>query len=167
MDLGNVMTMIGTGGLGALVATALVFAVGTADVGLRRRTETIKVFMDASVRAGGATAEGKPVGTGERIAAFYVLADLGSRDTWLYDAAKSQLKAEKSAADQRTREAAGRARISGYEYDEAVNVHGLDPEEDPWELWPDAQDLRRCETVSAAVGGALKRMERPRRRWQS
>ena len=79
----------------------------------------------------------------------------------------SGTETEKSAADQRAREAAGRARISGYEYDEAVNVHGLDPEEDPWELWPGAQDLRRCETVSAAVGGALKRMERPRRRWRS
>lgn len=65
---------------------------GMEDLELRKRTETHKVFFQASTRAHARRETGDGgVGTGEQIAALYVVADMGARDEWLYDAAVNQL----------------------------------------------------------------------------
>ncbi|MEV7607914.1 hypothetical protein AB0N61_00365 [Microbacterium sp. NPDC089320] len=73
-------------GIGATLITSVVtLLISTRDLGLRRRTETIDRFLRTAAIAHGYPVDerAQSVGTGEQIAAIYLVADLARRDRWL------------------------------------------------------------------------------------
>ena len=72
------------GALAGIVGTILTYLASSRELRLRRRTETIGLFLRVAGTAHGRRdgADGD-VGTGEQMAAMFLLADLASRDDWL------------------------------------------------------------------------------------
>lgn len=81
---------------GSIVGALLTWVTATRDLALRRRMQTMDTFLRISARAHGYRESGSDssVGTGEQIAAMFLLADLANRDKWLRTAAVAQLDEE-------------------------------------------------------------------------
>ncbi|GAA1336266.1 hypothetical protein JOE65_000480 [Arthrobacter roseus] len=86
------VVLISGGAVGALGT----WATATRDLALRRRMETTDVFMRVSARAHGYRENhtSSTVGTGEQMAAMFLVADLANRDKWLRKAAVQLLDEE-------------------------------------------------------------------------
>ncbi|WP_141392814.1 hypothetical protein [Glutamicibacter sp. BW77] len=68
---------------GSLIGALLTYLTATRDLALRRRMQTIDIFLRVAARAHGYADERGPVGLGEQVAAIYLMADLANRDKWL------------------------------------------------------------------------------------
>lgn len=157
------LAVAGGSSLGTILGALLTYLVGSQDVKLRSRVETIKVFMATSARAAGRLDDGGPADIAEKIAAVHLLADLGSRDKWLHSAALGQLRAVEAVAMLREAQALAVAELAGDEYARAVAQDGMNPSDNPWGFTSEAQDLERARAVSSAVGVALSHLHRPPR----
>lgn len=70
---------------GTIVASGVTLLISTRDLGLKRRTDTIDRFLRTASVAHGYPVDERSgsVGTGEQIAAIFLVADLARRDKWL------------------------------------------------------------------------------------
>ncbi|MFI7583154.1 hypothetical protein ACH9DO_05100 [Kocuria sp. M1N1S27] len=80
--------------IGVLIGIVVSAWHNSKDLRMRRRVETVKVFLAVSARAHGVREDGTEIGMGERIAAVHLLADLAARDGWLRHAGENQLAEE-------------------------------------------------------------------------
>lgn len=89
---------------GSLVGGILTYLVAVRDLALRRRMETIDIFLRVAARGHGYADERGPIGLGEQVAAIYLMADLANRDEWLNTAAINHLKEVENWAARSTSE---------------------------------------------------------------
>lgn len=100
---------------------------------LRRRTNTISTFIRVSARAHGYHDDGvTSLGANQRVAAIYLMADLGTKDPWLKQSATGQLAAQvasydtKAGAGSRERATIGGDVAAGWEAEHGVHAAARD-----------------------------------------